>query len=130
MKLRRTTSDTWIPIPVYRPRRLWRPEAPACFRPIKVFDLIGEDNDKYWWDPSSHADRKLVYERLLTYGDEGSLRRYLDAALLIGIWPEWTCPSRCAPSGRRSWRLRFSGRSRPSTGSATSTRTRDARPST
>lgn len=37
-------------------------------------------------------DRKLVYERLLTYGDEGSLRLSLDAALLIDLWPELNVP--------------------------------------
>lgn len=74
------------------PDRLWRLEAPACFRTIKFFDLIDEDNDKFWWDLSLRADRKLVYERLLTYGDERSLRLYLDAALLIDLWPEMNVP--------------------------------------
>ncbi|GAB3195278.1 hypothetical protein GCM10027062_01910 [Nocardioides hungaricus] len=74
------------------PDRLWRLEAPACLRTIKFFDLIDEDNDKFWWDLSHRADRKLVYERLLTYGDEGSLRLYLDAALLIDLWPEMDVP--------------------------------------
>jgi transcriptional regulator with XRE-family HTH domain len=74
------------------PDRLWRLEAPACFRTIKFFDLTEEDNDKFWWDLSIRADRKLVYERLLTYGDEGNLRIYLDAALLIDLWPEMNVP--------------------------------------
>jgi len=74
------------------PDRLWRLEAPACFRTIKFFDLVDEDNNKYWWDLSIRADRKLVYERLLTYGDEASLRLYLDAALLIDLWPEMDVP--------------------------------------
>lgn len=74
------------------PDRLWRLEAPTCFRTIKFFDLIDEDNDKFWWDLSIRADRKLVYERLLTYGDEGNLRLYLDAALLIDLWPEMDVP--------------------------------------
>lgn len=74
------------------PDRLWRLEAPACFRTIKFFDLIDEDNDKFWWDLSIRADRKLVYERLLTYGDEAILRRYLDAALLIDLWSEMDVP--------------------------------------
>jgi transcriptional regulator with XRE-family HTH domain len=74
------------------PDRLWRLEAPACFRTIKFFDLVDEDNDKFWWDLSLRADRKLVYERLLTYGDEGHLRLYLDAALLIDLWPEMDVP--------------------------------------
>lgn len=74
------------------PDRLWRLEAPTCFRTIKFFDLIDEDNDKFWWDLSLRTDRKLVYERLLTYGDEGSLRLYLDAALLIDLWPEINVP--------------------------------------
>ena len=73
------------------PNRLWRLEAPACFRTIKFFDLTDDDN-KYWWDLSIRADRKLVYERLLTYGDEASLRLYLDAALLIDLWPEMDVP--------------------------------------
>ncbi len=34
------------------PDRLWRLEAPACFRTIKFFDLIDDDNDKFWWDLS------------------------------------------------------------------------------
>jgi hypothetical protein len=34
----------------------------------------------------------LVYERLLTYGDEGNLRLYLDAALLIDLLPEMDVP--------------------------------------
>lgn len=74
------------------PDRLWRLEAPACFRSIKFFDLTDEENDKFWWDLSIRADRKLVYERLLTYGDEASLRLYLDAALLIDLWPEMDVP--------------------------------------
>ncbi len=74
------------------PDRLWRLEAPACFRTIKFFDLTDEKNDKFWWDLSIRADRQLVYERLLTYGDEASLRLYLDAALLIELWPEMDVP--------------------------------------
>ena len=74
------------------PNRLWRLEAPACFRTIEFFDLTDDDNNKYWWDLSIRADRKLVYERLLTYGDEASLRLYLDAALLIDLWPEMDVP--------------------------------------
>lgn len=74
------------------PDRLWRLEAPTCFRTIKFFDLIDDDNRKYWWDLSIRGERKLVYERLLTYGDEASLRLYLDAALLIDLWPEMDVP--------------------------------------
>ena len=74
------------------PDRLWRLEAPACFRTIKFFDLLDEDNDKFWWDLSIRADRKLVYERLLTYGTGATLRLYLDAALLIDLWPEMDVP--------------------------------------
>lgn len=74
------------------PDRLWRLEAPACFRTIKFFDLIDDDNDKYWWDLFDRADRKFVYERLLTYGDESSLALYLDGALLIDLWSEMEVP--------------------------------------
>lgn len=74
------------------PDRLWRLEAPACFRTIKFFDLIDEDNDKFWWDLSVRADRKLVYERLLTYGSEATLVLYLDGALLIDLWNEMEVP--------------------------------------
>ena len=74
------------------PNRLWRLEAPACFRTIEFFDLTDDDNNKYWWDLSIRADRKIVYERLLTHGDEASLRLYLDAALLIDLWPEMDVP--------------------------------------
>lgn len=72
--------------------RLWRLEAPACFRTIKFFDLIDDDNDKIWWDLSARADRKLVYERLLTFGSEPYLVLYLDGALLIDLWPEMDVP--------------------------------------
>jgi transcriptional regulator with XRE-family HTH domain len=74
------------------PDRLWRLEAPACFRTIWFFDLIDEDNDKHWWDLSIRADRKLVYERLLTYGDEAHLMLYLDGALLVDLWDELRVP--------------------------------------
>jgi len=74
------------------PDRLWRLEAPACFRTIKFFDLIDDDNDKFWWDLSIRADRKLVYERLLTYGSEATLVLYLDGALLIDLWNEMEVP--------------------------------------
>lgn len=74
------------------PDRLWRLEAPACFRTIKFFDLIDDDNDKFWWDLSVRADRKLVYERLLTYGSEATLVLYLDGALLIDLWSEMEVP--------------------------------------
>ncbi|MBA3266334.1 MAG: hypothetical protein H0T14_08195 [Nocardioidaceae bacterium] len=74
------------------PDRLWRLEAPACFRTIKFFDLLREDNDKYWWDLSVRADRKFVYERLLTHGDEAHLMLYLDGALLIDLWDELDVP--------------------------------------
>ena len=74
------------------PDRLWRLESPACFRSIKFFDLIDDDNDKFWWDLSDRADRRLVYERLLTYGDEASLILYLDGALLIDLWNEMEVP--------------------------------------
>lgn len=80
-QLHRAPSATGIPVSVHTvPDRLWRLEAPACFRRIKFFDLIDEDNDEFWRDRSLGADRKLVYERLLAYGDGGSLRLYLDAA--------------------------------------------------
>lgn len=59
---------------------------------IKFFDLIDEDKDKFWWDLSIRADRSLVYERLLTYSDEGSVRLSLDAALLIDLWSEMDVP--------------------------------------
>lgn len=74
------------------PDRLWRLEAPTCFRTIKFFDLMDENNDKYWWDLSVRADRKFVYERLLTYGSEAYLILYLDGALLIDLWPELDVP--------------------------------------
>jgi transcriptional regulator with XRE-family HTH domain len=74
------------------PDRLWRLEAPACFRSVKFFDLIDDDNDKFWWDLSDRADRRLVYERVLTYGDESSLILYLDGALLIDLWAEMDIP--------------------------------------
>lgn len=78
--------------PFVVPDRLWRLEAPMCFRTIKFFDLIDEDNDKFWWDLSVRADRKLVYERLLTYGSEALLALYLDGALLIDLFPEMEVP--------------------------------------
>jgi len=74
------------------PDRLWRLEAPACFRTIKFFDLIDDDNDKFWWDLSDRAERRLVYERLLTYGSEAYLVIYLDGALLIDLWNEMDVP--------------------------------------
>jgi transcriptional regulator with XRE-family HTH domain len=74
------------------PDRLWRLEAPTCLRTIKFFDLIDEDNNKYWWDLSVRADRKFVYERLLTHGSEAWLALYLDGALLIDLWPEMDVP--------------------------------------
>lgn len=74
------------------PDRLWRLEAPACFRTIKFFDPIDEGNDKFRWDLSARTDRKLVYEQLLTYGSEPYLLGYLDGALLIGLWPELEAP--------------------------------------
>ena len=74
------------------PDRLWRLEAPACFRTIKFFDLIDEENDKFWWDLSLRTDRRLVYERLLTLGSEPYLVLYLDGALLIDLWPEMDVP--------------------------------------
>lgn len=70
------------------PNRLWRLEAPACFRTIHFY----EDNDKRWWNLSIRADRKLVYERLLTYGDEAHLMLYLDGALLVDLWDELHVP--------------------------------------
>lgn len=76
--------------PFTLPDQLWRLEAPACFRTIKFFDLI--DDDKFWWDLSIRADRKLVYERLLTYGSEATLVLYLDGALLIDLWNEMELP--------------------------------------
>jgi hypothetical protein len=30
------------------PDRLWRLEAPACFRTIKLIDVIDADNHKFW----------------------------------------------------------------------------------
>ena len=42
--------------------------------------------------PLHRADRKLVYERLLTYGSEATLILYLDGALLIDLWNELEVP--------------------------------------
>ena len=61
-------------------------------RTIKFFDLIDDNNDKFWWDLFVRVDRKLVYERLLTYGDESSLALYLEGALLIDLWSEMHVP--------------------------------------
>ncbi len=85
-------APTGFRFPFTVPDRLWRLEAPACFRTIKFFDLIDDDNDKFWWDFSIRADRKLVYERLLTYGSEATLVLYLDGALLIDLWNEMEVP--------------------------------------
>lgn len=74
------------------PDRLWRLDAPGCFRTVHFYDLIDEDNDKRWWDLSVRTDRKLVYERLLTYGDEAHLMLYLDGALLVDLWDELRVP--------------------------------------
>lgn len=74
------------------PGRLWRLEAPACFRTIRFIDLLDEENTKFWWDLSVRADRKLVYERLLTYGSESYLLGHLDGALLVDLWPELEVP--------------------------------------
>lgn len=63
-----------------------------CLRTIKFFDLVDEDNDKFWWDLSVRSDRKLVYGRLLTYGSEALLALYLDGALLVDLWPEMYVP--------------------------------------
>jgi transcriptional regulator with XRE-family HTH domain len=73
------------------PGRLWRLEAPACFRTIKFFDLM-EHNNKTRWDLSERADRKFVYERLLTYGSEAYLILYLDGVLLLDLWSEMDVP--------------------------------------
>ena len=74
------------------PDRLWRLEAPACFTTIKFFDLLDEENHQHWWDLSIRADRRLVYSRLLTYGDEAHLMLYLDGALLADLWDELDVP--------------------------------------
>lgn len=74
------------------PDRLWRLETPACFRAIMFFDLLDEENDQRWWDLSIRADRRLVYSRLLTYGDEAHLMLYLDGALLADLWDELDVP--------------------------------------
>lgn len=85
-------APTGFRFPFTVPDRLWRLEAPACFRTIKFFDLIDDDNDKFWWDLSDRAERRLVYERLLTYGSEAYLVIYLDGALLIDLWNEMDVP--------------------------------------
>jgi len=74
------------------PDRLWRLEAPACFTTIKFFDLLDEENHQHWWDLSIRADQRLVYSRLLTYGDEAHLMLYLDGALLADLWDELDVP--------------------------------------
>lgn len=74
------------------PDRLWRLEAPHASGQSSFVDLIDDTNDKFWWDLSVRTDRKLVYERLLTYGSEATLVLYLDGALLIELWNEMEVP--------------------------------------
>lgn len=61
---------------------------PTCFRTIHFVDLLDEDSSKFWWDLSNRADRKRVYENVLTYSSEESFVLYVDGALLVDSWDE------------------------------------------
>jgi transcriptional regulator with XRE-family HTH domain len=74
--------------PFFVPDRLWRIEVPACFRTIHFVDLLDEDCHQVWWDLSNRAERKRVYENVLTYSSEESFVLYVDGALLIDLWDE------------------------------------------
>jgi transcriptional regulator with XRE-family HTH domain len=74
--------------PFYVPDRLWRIEVSACFRTIHFVDLLDEDCHQIWWDLSNRADRKRVYENVLTYSSEESFVLYVDGALLIDLWDD------------------------------------------
>jgi transcriptional regulator with XRE-family HTH domain len=74
--------------PFYVPDRLWRIEVPTCFRTIHFIDLLDEHSNQFWWDLSKHADRKRVYENVLTNSSEEQFVRYVDGALLIDLWDE------------------------------------------
>ena len=68
----------------YVPSRLWRVEVPQCFAKVELDDRT--------WDLGVRAERKGLYERLLGSGTEFMIFRWVDAALLVDLWPELELP--------------------------------------
>ena len=64
----------------YVPDRLWRVEVPQCFAKVELDERV--------WDLGVRADRKQLYERLLGSGTEFMIFRWVDAALLVDLWPD------------------------------------------
>ena len=68
----------------YVPSRLWRVEVPQCFAKVEL--------DGRTWDLGLRPERKGLYERLLGSGTELMIFRWVDAALLVDLWPELELP--------------------------------------
>jgi hypothetical protein len=67
------------------PNRLWRVEVPQCFATVELDDRV--------WDLGVRSDRKRLYERLLRSGTEFMIFRWVDAALLVDLWPDLDLPT-------------------------------------
>jgi transcriptional regulator with XRE-family HTH domain len=68
----------------YVPNRLWRVEVPQCVAKVELDGRV--------WDLGVRADRKWLYERLLGSGTEFMIFRWVDAALLVDLWPDLELP--------------------------------------
>lgn len=69
----------------YVPDRLWRVEVPQCFARVELDGRV--------WDLGVRADRRWAYGRLLGSAPDFMIFRWVDAALLVDLWPELELPA-------------------------------------
>ena len=88
--------------PFVVPDRLWRLD------PVDALATITLPQRLHWSGPSrpvrlrDRGDRARVYEIVLREGDSADLLTYVDGALLVDQWTNWSSPPRSVGPGSRS----------------------------
>ncbi|GAA2111542.1 helix-turn-helix transcriptional regulator [Actinomadura alba] len=75
------------------PDRLFRLPLDRAFAKVVLPLHLNWSDPGAEYDLSNPADRRLVFQRVLLEGLPEDIRRYVDGALLIDLWPELVLPT-------------------------------------
>ncbi|MFD4327141.1 helix-turn-helix domain-containing protein [Nocardioides sp. NPDC058538] len=82
----------------YVPDRLWRVEVPLCFAIVRFPDYAHGGKPEAW-NLRRRAERRGLYENVLSRGRSDQIFRWVDGALLVDLWNELDLHARI----RRAW---------------------------